>query len=214
MKVTKFVHSCVLVETPQRVAMFDPGGFSVGAVDVSLIERLDDILITHAHPDHMDPSLIKQLTLKFPQVKITGTSEVRIALGQAGITSSDQAPDYVKFFKSPHEPVEPIFPQPEEHGMHFMDVFTHPGDSHSFKETKSVLALPISGPWGSTIKAASLAMKLKPKYVIPIHDWHMKEESRLMFYDILEKFLGEQGISFLKVTTGQPVEIPTNDVQQ
>lgn len=214
MKVTKFVHSCVLVETPQRVAIFDPGAFSVGAVDVSRIERLDDILITHAHPDHMDASLIKQLSLKFPQVKITGTPEVRVALGQAGITSSDQAPEYVKFFKSPHEPVEPIFPQPEENGMHFQDIFTHPGDSHSFKETKSVLALPFSGPWGSTIKAASLALKLKPKYVIPIHDWHMKDESRLMFYEIFEKTLGEQGIKFFKPETGLPIEIPLDQANR
>ena len=208
MKVTKFVHSCVLVETPKRVALFDPGMMSVGAVDVSLIDRLDDILITHAHSDHMDPSLIKQLTLKFPQVHITGTPEVRVALGQVGITSSDQAPEGVKFFKSPHEPVEPIFPQPEEHGMHFLDVFTHPGDSHSFKETKQFLALPISGPWGSTIKALNLALKLKPKYIIPVHDWHMKEESRLMFYDIFENLLGQQGITFFKAETGIPIEVP------
>lgn len=214
MKVTKFVHSCLLVETSQRVALFDPGSFSVSAVDVSLIDRLDDILITHAHPDHMDASLIKQLTLKFPQVRITGTSEVRIALGQAGITSSDQAPEYVKFFKSPHESVEPIFPQPEENGMHFLDIFTDPGDSHSFKETKSVLALPISGPWGSTIKAINLALKLKPKYVIPIHDWHMKDESRLMFYDIFERVLGEQGIQFFKMETGVAIELPVEPTQK
>ncbi len=209
MRVTKFVHSCVLVETAQRVAIFDPGAFSVNAVDITRIERLDDILITHAHPDHMDAALIKQLTLKFPQAKITGTSEVRVALGQAGITSSDQAPEeYVKFFKAPHESVEPIFPQPEENGIHFLDVFTDPGDCHNFKDTKAVLALPISGPWGSTIKAINLALKLKPKYVIPIHDWHMKDESRLMFYDIFERVLGEQGIKFFKMETGVPVEIP------
>lgn len=208
MKVTKFVHSCLLVETPARVALFDPGMMSREAVNLSGIERLDDILITHVHGDHCDPELIKQVILKFPAAKIIGTTEVKSALAAAGITAVDQVSEGIKFFNSPHERVEPVFPQPEEHGIHWLDLLTHPGDSHSFKETKQVLALPISGPWGSTIRALNLALELKPKYVLPIHDWHMREESRLMFYDIFERILGEQGIKFYKLETGVPVEIP------
>lgn len=207
MKVTKFVHSCLLIETDDRVVIFDPGMMSVEALGGISIDRLDNILITHVHGDHMDASMIKQLILRYPQARITGTSEVKAALAEVGITASDQAPDGIKFFKSPHESVEPVFPQPEQNGMHLLDVLTNPGDCHSFKETKQVLALPISGPWGSTIRALNVALELKPKYVLPIHDWHMREESRLMFYDIFERILGEQGIKFFKLETGQPVEI-------
>jgi L-ascorbate metabolism protein UlaG (beta-lactamase superfamily) len=207
LKITKFVHSCVLVETTEKVALFDPGAMSAEAVSAASFERLDLILITHIHADHYNPELIKQLVLRFPQVRITTNKEVKADLATHGITASDQAPDGVKFFDSPHESVQPLFPQPEERGFHFQDQFTHPGDCHSFKETKAVLALPMTGPWGSTIRAINLAFELKPKYVVPIHDWHWREEARLDTYSMYEHFLGEKGITFLKLETGVPVEI-------
>ena len=207
MKITKFVHSCILVETPERVGLFDPGMMSAEALDLSMIDRLDDIFITHIHPDHYDPALIKQVILKFPKARITTNSEVKSALAIEGITASDQAPEGVKFFKSPHEDVRPVYPQPEENGIHYLDKITHPGDSHSFKETKTLLALPITGPWGSTIRAINLALELKPQYVVPIHDWHWREEARLQTYGMFEAILGENNIKFFKLETGQPVEI-------
>ena len=62
MKITKFVHSCLLVEMPapiSRTALFDPGVWST--VDVNKLEYLDDIIITHEHGDHFDPELVKKL---------------------------------------------------------------------------------------------------------------------------------------------------------
>ena len=64
MKVTKFVHSCLLVEMPapiNRTALFDPGAMSVDALEVDSLEYLDDIIITHEHGDHFHLPLIKQL---------------------------------------------------------------------------------------------------------------------------------------------------------
>lgn len=208
MRVTKFVHSCVLVETDNSVALFDPGMMSTEALASLAVDRLDNIFVTHIHPDHYDPEIIKQLILRFPQARITTTAEVKADLQSHGITASDQAPDGVKFFKSPHEGIAPLIPSPpDERGVHFLDIFTHPGDSHSFKETMPVLALPVTGPWGAPTRAINLAAELKPKYVVPIHDWHWHEEARLQMYDRFELVLAEQGITFLKLETGQPVEI-------
>lgn len=207
MKITKFVHSCLLVETPDRVALFDPGVMSTPTIDIDSLERLDDIFITHGHGDHYDSEFIKKLTDKFPKVRITATPETVTQLGEAGITASDHAPDGVKFFDSPHESVKPLFPQPQEFGFHYLDSLSHPGDSHSFHETKAILALPITAPWGSTIKALNLALDLKPKFVLPIHDWHWRDEARDQTYDMFERVLGEQDIKFFKLQTGQPVEI-------
>ena len=58
MKITKFVHSCLLVETPVRVALFDPGTMSEKALKAADISRLDDIFITHIHQDHYSLALI------------------------------------------------------------------------------------------------------------------------------------------------------------
>jgi L-ascorbate metabolism protein UlaG (beta-lactamase superfamily) len=208
--VTKFVHACLLVETPDRAALFDPGTLSTPNIDIDKLTRLDDIFITHEHGDHKDIPFIKRLVAKFPDVRITTTGEVVKQLAGEGIKASDQPSEGVVFFDSPHESVAPLFGQPpEEIGIHYLDVFSHPGDSHSFRETKAVLALPVAAPWGSTIKALNLALELKPKFVLPIHDWHWRDEAREQSYGMFERILGEQGITFFKLQTGQPVEINT-----
>jgi L-ascorbate metabolism protein UlaG (beta-lactamase superfamily) len=207
MKVTKYVHACLLVETPERVALFDPGVMSTSSISVDQLIGLDDIFITHAHQDHFDIEFIQKLVTKFPDVRITSTPEVVAQLKDAGLTASDTAPEGVTFFDSPHESVKPLFPAPQEIGIHYLDVLSDPGDSHSFHETKAILALPVAAPWGSTIKALNLALELKPQHVLPIHDWHWSDEAREQMYGMFEGKLKEQGITFHKLQTGVPVDI-------
>ena len=210
MKITKFVHSCLLVETPDRVALFDPGSMSTPHINLENITKLDDVFVTHQHGDHIDHDFIKQLVAKFPQVRITTTPEVVQELKAEGVTASNTPPEGVTFFDSPHEKIKPYFPvdPPQEIGVHYLDVLSHPGDSHSFKETKAILALPVSAPWGSLVDAAELGLELKPKYILPIHDWHWSDEARDDTYDKLEKLYQQNGITFYKLQTGVPVEIP------
>lgn len=208
MRITKFIHSCLLVETSDRAALFDPGNYSAEVVPVDAIERLDDIFITHVHPDHCDPALIKKLVARFPAVRITSTPEVVAMLAQEGIVASDQPPRGVQFFEAPHEGIAPMMPQPpQQSGIHYLNVFSDPGDSHSFRETKAILALPVQAPWGSTMRAAQLAVQLRPQHVLPIHDWQWSDAARSQTYERLEQLLGEQGIAFYKLATGQSVEV-------
>lgn len=110
-------------------------------------------------------------------------------------------------FDSPHENLSPLMPQPDEIGVHFLNQFSHPGDSHSFSETKTILALPITAPWGSTVRAVNVAIALKPQYVIPIHDWHWHEEARSKMYSLIETVLSRHDITFLKVQNDLPIEV-------
>lgn len=208
MKITKLVHSCLLVEMPEpvnRTVLFDPGEMS--EVNTDSLQYLDDILITHEHGDHKDIGLLKKLVAKFPDVRITSTEEVVKQLEAEGIKASATPPDGVTLFESPHESVAPMFNPPEEVGFHYLDKLSHPGDSHSFQETKEILALPVQAPWGSSINAIRLALKLRPKYVIPIHDWHWRDEAREGLYERFEKVFADNGITFIKATNGEPFTV-------
>ncbi|MDL2342268.1 MAG: MBL fold metallo-hydrolase [Patescibacteria group bacterium] len=210
MKVTKFEHSCLLVEMPapeNRTILFDPGVMSQAALDIDALEFLEDIVITHGHGDHLSIPVIQQLVAKFPTVRITAPAEVVDQLEKEDITAYSDPSDGISFFDAPHESVAPLFPQPESIGVHFLDLLSHPGDSHSFTETKAVLALPITAPWGSTVKAVNLALALKPKYILPIHDWHWRDEARQQMYSSLEPLFAQHDIVFLPLTTGSPVVI-------
>jgi L-ascorbate metabolism protein UlaG (beta-lactamase superfamily) len=211
MKITKYVQSCLLVEMPapvNRTALFDPGVMSSPEIDVDKLMYLDDIFITHGHADHLDVDLLKKLVSKFPDVRITATEEVVSKLKAEGIKASTEAPTGVTLIDSPHEKVEPLFPQPQEIGVHYLDKLTHPGDSHSFNETKDILALPVTAPWGSNIRAVTLALELKPKHILPIHDWHWSDAAREGSYASMEKAFAEHDITFHKLKTGEPVVIP------
>jgi L-ascorbate metabolism protein UlaG (beta-lactamase superfamily) len=204
MKITKLVHSCLLVEQPDRTALFDPGTMSEDAVNVDSLAFLDDIIITHSHQDHFSIDLIKALVKKFPAVRITAPSDVVKQLTDAGITASDQPSEGIVFFEAPHEIVDPMFPTPPEFGIHYLDRLTHPGDSHSFTETKKILALPVTAPWGTTVKAVDLGLTLKPKYIIPIHDWHWQAAAQEQTYNRLEQLFKEANITFIKAKNGEP----------
>ncbi len=207
MKITKFVHSCLLVETPDRTALFDPGVYN--SLDVNALTRLDDIFITHIHADHMDEGLMALLALRFPGVRIIAPTEVVERLKAMNIQASTEVPEGASLFASPHEHIRPFWPAdpPQQIGVHYLDVLSHPGDSHSFKETKAILALPVQAPWGSTVGAVRLALELKPQYVIPIHDWHWNDEARAGAYAQLEKDFAERGITFIKAVNGEPFEL-------
>ncbi len=214
MKITKFVHSCLLVEMPDpinKTALFDPGVMSEQALNVETLQFLDDIFITHQHDDHLSLKLIKKLIGKFPDIRITAPPSVVEMLNRDDIAASSEAPTSVSLFISPHEEVYPLYNtpsgEPNEYGYHYLDLLSHPGDSHSFKETKPILALPVTAPWGTSVKAVQLALELKPKHIIPIHDWHWRDEAKLAAYENMEKVFSEHNITFHKLQTGQPVDI-------
>ena len=66
MKIEHLGHSTVLLETDVRI-LIDPGNFSTAWHD---IEDLDAIVVTHSHPDHIDPTWIPTLIDRNPRARI------------------------------------------------------------------------------------------------------------------------------------------------
>jgi L-ascorbate metabolism protein UlaG (beta-lactamase superfamily) len=210
MKITKFVHSCLLVEMPEpvnRTALFDPGVMSEQALSVDKLMYLDDIFITHEHSDHFSPKLVQQLVQKFPDVRIAATQTVVQKLQEAGIKASSDLPEGATAFDAPHEDLSPIGAPPANIGVNYLETLTHPGDSHHFAATMPILALPVTAPWGSLVKAINLALELKPQHILPIHDWHWSDAARQASYDQLESIFSKSNITFHKLVTGEPVVI-------
>jgi L-ascorbate metabolism protein UlaG (beta-lactamase superfamily) len=211
MKITKFVHSCLLVEDQQRVAIFDPGNFSweSGLFKIDNLIQLDDIIITHEHPDHFYLPFIQALLSKFPQTRITTTSVVAEELTKQAIKNTNTESNEVLTVRQvTHETMVPLAPPPNSNlVVHYLDRLTHPGDSHHFDESKEVLALPINAPWGTWRRAAEFGLELKPKIIIPIHDWHLSNDAREGAYERFEFFFKEHGIRFVKIQNGEPFEV-------
>ncbi len=210
MKLTKYVHSCLLVETPEATAIFDPGDWSweSGVFNIEDIKQLDEIVITHEHADHFHLPFVRALLEKFPDAKVISTPPVAAALKNENIEAYCVSTENTEAFDcGPHAPLQPLGQAPEHMSVHFRDRLTVVGDRHDLTECKEILAYPIVAPWGSVVAGAEMVLRLKPKVVVPLHDWHWHDTAREQMYVRLEAFFGQQGIRFVKPADGVSLEI-------
>ncbi len=154
----------------------------------------------------MNIPLIKEVLTKFPNATIISNESVSNILKTEGIGVQTKGNEYIELKLVPHEKTfEPK--RPQNILFHLFGKLSDPGDSHSFQETKEILALPIQAPWGSFFRAIELAVELKPKIIIPIHDWHWKDDVRKQFYERSKEYLKGFGIDFKPMETGEIIEI-------
>lgn len=208
MKITKYLHSCVLLEESDKTYLFDPGNYTANAnvLDLDTLEKLDYLLITHEHQDHMETPLIKKILDKFPYLTIIANSSIQAILEKEGVKVSTEESDLIKIELVPHERMFDSEP-PQNTLFTIGGVFAHSGDSHHFTTQAKVLALPVQAPWGSLSDAVRLALEIKPEIIVPIHDFHWKDEVRQSIYKRLEGFFAKHDIKFIPLETAQPVEV-------
>lgn len=208
MEITKYVHSCLLVEVNGKRILTDPGNYTYDSktLDINTLEKLDYLLITHEHPDHMYIPFVQEILAKFPDLAILTNLSAQEKLRAEGIKSTTDSLDIIKVETVPHERVFGTEP-PANILFNIADVLTHPGDSLHFTSQTPVLALPVQAPWCSLTQAVEFAVSLKPQVILPIHDWHWNDVARAAFYKRLEEYFAKNGIKFLSLETGQKVVI-------
>lgn len=208
MKISKYVHSCLLIEEQDKTILIDPGNYTAEEkiLNISRLEKLDFVLITHEHQDHLDITLIQELVRKFPETRLISNSSVTVLLEKEGLVVSPGGNDFIVMEDVPHEKLLGRA-APQNTLFHLFGKLTHPGDSLQFTSTAEILALPIQAPWGSMVQAVERAAELKPKIVIPIHDWHWSEKARERLYGMAADYLRGKGIDFKGLETGVPVDL-------
>lgn len=214
MKLTKYTHACVLVDDGEHTALFDPGEFTerAGQLNIGALAKLDFVLITHEHFDHYSEDLIKRIVEKFPEVVFYTNKSVAKMLEEVGAnTIRTESDELVSIKQLDHQSMAPLAPLPmcDNVEMHYKGVISHPGDSHQMQTTSDILFVPLAGPWGATIEGIRMADKLKPQFIMPIHDWMWNDTWRADMYDRMETYFAKQGIQVLLPVDGQVIEINT-----
>jgi len=211
MKITKLVHSCVVVEQDSKKLIVDPGNYSwqSGVVKPELLIGIDSVVVTHIHPDHLDKEFVGAITQKSPDAKWYGPSEVVGQLESWGIKASSSSEDStIKFVESAHADLSPWFPSQPEHTSFvlFGDLLIG-GDCHTLSSSHGarIFGAAVSGgPWGAVVGFSKMieAMRDRPEVVIPLHDWHLNEEARSGFYAKLPSVLEPFGVEFVALENG------------
>jgi L-ascorbate metabolism protein UlaG (beta-lactamase superfamily) len=203
--ITKLVHACLLVEVDGNRILLDPGIFTWQdeRFDMSMVEGVDRILITHEHADHVNANLVQAVLERSNDAAVETTPSLQHILGEQGI---DAVTEGTPQFASPHERI-PTGPGPENTGFHVEGVISHPGDSHSFVETMPILAMPFAAPWGSLVAGVDRTRLVNPTYVIPIHDFALSAAGRSFMYGLATAGLFDDDIELVTIDDFESVTL-------
>ena len=210
MRLTKFAHSCVLIEEQNKAILLNPGIYSwqSGLVDVQKLPELTAIVATHKHGDHLAEPFVRALVQVQPDVLWIAPEDAHQMLQEWGVQNvTAQSTEEVEVVPIAHAKVVPFGVPVDNILVHCFGKVTDPGDTHDFTETKEVLLLPVQAPWGTTIRAFELGQELQPKYLLPIHDWMWNEEWRNTVYDGLERVFQNTTTTVIRPADGRPTEI-------
>ncbi|KND49295.1 MAG: putative b-lactamase [Parcubacteria bacterium C7867-008] len=177
MKITKFPHSCLLIETKARRILIDPGSWNTALPELT---DLNAILITHEHQDHFDLGVMKPILAKNPGVQIITHSAVGQKLDEAEIAYTLIEPGQtidisgvsIESCGTEHAIIYGSTSPCRNTGYLIDEKLFVPGDAVHDMPAKQVeiLALPTGGPWYKTSESIDYAKAVKPNVVFPIHD--------------------------------------------
>lgn len=210
MRITKYVHSCLLVETDDSNILIDPGLFTWDShlLNPNHLPQLTHIIITHDHVDHYCEPALRAITQRFGQAKIITNNDLAKKIKELNLPNHIQSgsEDNITTFEAPHAPLPLDLPAPLNIGVHIDDKLTHSGDALDFSLSREILALPLTGPFCSMTDSLKQAVKLKAKVLLPVHDWHWHQKARESMYDMAKGLLKQKGIEFIELKNGEAVE--------
>ncbi len=216
MRITKLVHSCILVESSNKKILVDPGVYSWadGKVKSTDFSGIDSVVITHAHPDHLNEDFADRVNKTSPNSKWYGPKDVVGQLSDWGITARDSSKDeFIEFIKSDHADLAPWFGQQPDHTSFLLfGELLITGDCQTLTSShgaKYVAAAINGGPWGSIVGFSKMiaAMDERPQVVLPLHDWHWNDAARDAMYSRLPDVLGQFNVDFTPLYNGVQKEL-------
>jgi L-ascorbate metabolism protein UlaG (beta-lactamase superfamily) len=211
MKITKFGHSCVLIEENGVRILTDPGKYSTLQNEIN---NLDVILISHSHGDHCDIKSIELILQKNPEAKIFTNSEVGLILEKENIKFELLENGQVITEKNVliegcgdrHIIVYNGEPAMKNLGFIINSKLFFTGDELTKLNKKiEALAFPMAGPVFSLEKVLNYIVKINPKICFPLHDAVLNEKAETYYIFSKEK-LEPLGIKFVKLEIGKEFE--------
>lgn len=198
MRITKFGHACVRIESGATTVVIDPGCFT----EPDAVDAVSAVLITHEHPDHYLPehlgrtdapiftiaAVAERIRSDAPEiaervvvVQPGDTFDIGIAVQAVGERHAVIHPDYERFFNTGY------LLNVEEQRIY------HPGDSFSWPDSEvDLLCLPVSAPWLKVADAIDFARSVGAVRNLAIHDRVYSDAGLTMIDAHFANLLGER----------------------
>jgi L-ascorbate metabolism protein UlaG (beta-lactamase superfamily) len=213
MRLTKFGHSCLLVEEQEVRMLLDPGTLSDGFEE---LQGLTAILYTHQHADHLDPERVRALLDRNPGVWVVGDEGSADQLHDAGAevevvhdgAELDIGGVPVHVFGRDHAVIHPDIPVIPNVGYLIGGRLFHPGDAFTLPgEPVEVLAVPAAAPWLKVSEAIDYLRELHPAVAVPVHEKVLSAIGTTLHHRQLEQLGGSEGTTLRVLDDGKPVDL-------
>jgi len=210
MKISKYLHSCLVFELDGYKILFDPGDYSFieGLVTPQMFADVNIIVITHIHPDHFVIDILQKI-MNVSGAQVLTNSQVGEQLQKAGIEFSilEDATEHFGPFKLQAFPVQHALimdnPLPQMTGFIINDKVLHPVDSMEDKLLKfkdiELLIMVTMAPFASEVMISTFADQLHPRQILPVHDGYAKTFFIQKRYAAYIKHFDKLGIKFHEV---------------
>jgi L-ascorbate metabolism protein UlaG (beta-lactamase superfamily) len=210
MRIQKFGHSCLLVESGDARVLIDPGTFSSG---YDALDGLTAVLVTHQHPDHVDATALAPLLHRNADARLfadEATAQtlrdehgIDATVAVAGDTHDVGVP--VEVVGDLHAEIHPELPRVPNVGYVIDGRLLHPGDALSVTDRGvDVLALPTMAPWMRIAEAIEFMRAARPKVVVPIHDALLRSTD--LYYNAFRGFAPD-GTELRVLDDGAPAQL-------
>ena len=208
MQVTHFGHSCVLLDTGAARLLIDPGSFSTGFEGLT---GLDAVLVTHQHPDHLDPERLPALLRANPDARLivdSGTAgqltDVDHEAVEPGATVTVGGAR-VEVLGGQHAVIHPDIPVIPNNAYLVDGTHLHPGDAlDTVPGDVDVLFLPAAAPWSKISETIEYLRAVAPRAAVPIHQGILANPA--VFYGHFDR-LGPERTTFRPLDPGVAVSL-------
>jgi L-ascorbate metabolism protein UlaG (beta-lactamase superfamily) len=189
MRITHLGHACLLVEMADTRVLVDPGTF---ADDLSEVRDLDAVLVTHQHPDHLDPDRLPGIVAANPGAVVLvdpGSLEMLSGLGVRARThdgATTVGNVTVTPFGEQHALIHDDIPRIPNVGVRLDAAgepsFFHPGDALDAEPGEvDVLAFPLQAPWQRSRDMTAFLRRLAAPHAVPVHDGLLQPRGRDLY---------------------------------
>ncbi|HZD67733.1 MAG TPA: MBL fold metallo-hydrolase [Actinomycetes bacterium] len=213
MRLTKFGHSCLLVEEGRARILVDPGMLSGGFEG---LEGLTAVLFTHQHADHLDAERLRGLLDRNPGIRVVSDEGSAGPLGGAGaeaevVHDGDELEIGgvgVRVAGRDHAVIHPDIPLVPNVGYLVGGRLFHPGDAFTLPgQPVEVLAVPAGAPWLKVSEPIEYLREVRPEVAVPVHEKVLSTIGISLHYRQLEQLGARDGTRLRVMDDGKTVAL-------
>jgi L-ascorbate metabolism protein UlaG (beta-lactamase superfamily) len=216
MRLQKLGHACVRLTKDGATLVLDPGSLT----EPEALIGADAVLVTHEHPDHLDPARLAAALETHPGLEIWTNAAVSQRLGEAGgvlasrVHAVGQDDSFVaagfdvRVYGEQHAVIHPDLPVVANVGFLVDGEVFHPGDAFTVPDVGvGTLLVPSNAPWLKAWEMIDYVREVRPRRAYSIHDGLVNEHGLALVDGFLARLAGDLDADVRRLAPGDGVEV-------